>query len=88
MELYYIKRTVFESEDKIIEMFYVTKEIRTLTHVTPEILCSSIKETPINKASKELIESVSKETIHYISKEQAYSLVRRFKDKGAFTTNI
>ncbi|MCM3394873.1 MULTISPECIES: hypothetical protein [Cytobacillus] len=85
MELYYIKRTVFESDNNISEIIYVTKEIRTPTHATPEILCSSIKETPINNASKELIESVSDETKQYISKEQAYSLVRRFKNEGAFT---
>lgn len=83
--LYIFNRVVFKHVDGISEFTSVTKENREGNIVTPEILCSSLKDTPFNKASKELKGSVGVDSKEYISEEQAYAIVKRFEKEGEFS---
>jgi hypothetical protein len=81
--LYLFNRIVFENGDGISELIYVTKENWEGTLVTPEILCSSMKKTPIDKATKELKSNIGINFKKYISEEQAYGIFERIEIEEA-----
>lgn len=93
---YYLKRVVFKGEPNksIFEQIYVGEETfsEDFAYVTPTVLCASLLEIPIEKATKEQMEAINSEKegldrLEYISKEYAMSLVERFEKEGAYTIN-
>lgn len=77
--LYYIKRVVFQGEnDSMTELVYVTKEIKTFTgglsHVTPEIIASSLRDIPLTHIDNEKLPFEEGEGKVYISEEEALQL--------------
>ncbi|UQX56127.1 hypothetical protein M5V91_11125 [Cytobacillus pseudoceanisediminis] len=82
---YIFNRVVFRHGDGISELTSVTKESWVDNIVTPEVLCSSLNETPFNKASKELKSSIGVVYKEHITEEQAYALVVRFEKEGKYS---
>lgn len=78
---YFLKRILFESEGKLVELISVNKEIINGEMVDVEVLASSIKETPLSKwTEKELLEVKSGEEIKkYIPEDYAFNIVQRIK---------
>ncbi|AND39559.1 hypothetical protein [Cytobacillus oceanisediminis] len=83
--LYLFNKIVFEHEDGISELIYVTKEKWEGTLVTPETLCSSMRNTPINKSTKELKDSIGVEFKKYIPEKQAYAIFERIVNEEVFS---
>ncbi|MDQ0412747.1 hypothetical protein [Mesobacillus stamsii] len=83
---YYLKKFVFESEDgSIVELLSVTKEVNSGAFIQADVLCASIKETPIDRSSEKLKESLGEDIKIPLSKEQARRIMERFKKEGAYT---
>jgi len=85
---YYIKKTMFVSEDlEIIELISLTKETTTNIDgrmvITPEILASSLRELPFNEFENEFTE---KKTT--ITEEQALKLMELESDQEEFLSYI
>lgn len=82
---YTFNRVVFKHGEGISELTSVTKEKCEDNIVTPEVLCSSLKETPFNKASKELKSSIGVVYKEHVTEEQAYALVVRLEKEGKYS---
>ncbi|MBT2680067.1 hypothetical protein J7E38_13715 [Bacillus sp. ISL-35] len=83
---YFLKKFVFETEDSsITELLSVTKEINVGTHIQADVLCSSLKETPIERSSEKLKASIGEDIKIPVTKLQALRIVERFRREGAYT---
>lgn len=83
--LYLFNKIVFEHEEGISELIYVTKEKWKDTLVTPETLCSSMRNTPTSKATKELKDSIGVEFKKYIPEKQAYEIFERIVNEEVYS---